>query len=122
MQHRERMRWTPWNPKIDRDLGRYATRDLRAPAERAPAQGTGAHGDDEARRGYGCVRALQRLTHVHVHRPRDDNSIGVSWRRYDLNAKPRHVEDNVASRHELALASVAASGHDRPKPERASEQ
>src|SRR5207237_10512612 len=122
IDRRERMGPAPRNPQVHRQDVADAARDLRAPRERAPADGARAHGDYELRRWHGLVRFLEREPHVGVDRSSDDDPVGVSRGGHELHAEATEVEHDIAQGDELGLAAVAAPRHDRPQLERSPEQ
>src|SRR5947208_16630550 len=73
IDRRERMGRAPRNPQVHRQDVADAARDLRAPNERAPADGARAHGDYQLRGWHGRIRFFEREPHVGVDRSRDDD-------------------------------------------------
>src|SRR5207249_7399212 len=71
----ERMGRAPRNPQVHRQDVADAARDLRAPNERAPADGARAHGDYQLRGWHGRIRFFEREPHVGVDRSRDDDAV-----------------------------------------------
>ena len=67
-------------------------------------------------------RAPQCLGHVPRHRARDQQAIGVTWRRDEVHAEPFEVVVRPGEPGDLELAAVAGAGVDLADRERATEE
>ena len=98
-----------------------AGRRVGALAEEAAAAAAGADGHHDARIRSGLVGAPKSNLHVAGHRPGDQQHVGVSWARDQVDPEALEIVQGIGRRDDLHLARIAASRIDLPHVERPAE-
>src|ERR1051326_6395539 len=116
IEYRDRVRWAARYIQIHRQHAFHTVANLRMSSVKAAGNGAGSGGDDELWLSDGLIGHQQSLFHIHGDRAGDQNAIGVTRRGDELDPEPAGVEDDIAERVCLDLASVATAGADLTQP------
>src|SRR5206468_12032534 len=105
-----RVRRAAGDDEVDRNNGRHWTNHTVGIAEDSAVLGTISNGNHDFRSRRRIVGALQGIGHVPSDGTRDEQTIGVTWRRHKVKSKSFEIVIRAVESADLEFATVARSG------------
>ena len=115
------MRRAAGNIEIYREEAVHTVADLGSVNIGSAIDGAGSTGDNDLRGRNRFVGGQQRFGHIFSNRSGYPESVSVTWRGYELDAKAAQIPTDRRKNVSVSFTGVAAAGADLPELERAAE-